>query len=61
MVFNFPQVWNAEGTLLGKIVLPDGQGCANLVFGPNQKLYIMAEKNLYVASLAVDGHLLSEL
>lgn len=53
------QVWSPDGTLLGKIILPNGDGCANLVFGPPGKLYIFGEKRLYEARIAAKGVLVA--
>lgn len=51
------QIWSPDGTLLGKIILPGGDGCSNLVFGPAGTLYILAEQRLYEARLASKGAL----
>lgn len=49
------QVWNRHGDLLGKMLLPNGDGCANLVFAPEGTLYILSECRLYRVKLAVEG------
>lgn len=49
------QISDVAGSLLGKIVLPNGDGCANLCFGESGKIYIMAENRLYDAPIAVHG------
>ncbi|KAH9896458.1 D-lactonohydrolase-like protein [Cubamyces lactineus] len=44
------QVWNSEGTLLGKFFL--GTTSANLVFAGDRRLVIMAETAIYFAEIA---------
>ncbi|THH16198.1 hypothetical protein EW146_g4402 [Bondarzewia mesenterica] len=47
------QVWNAEGTLLGKVFL--GTTSANMVFAGKGKLVIMAETAIYLAQITAEG------
>ncbi|KAI9057698.1 D-lactonohydrolase-like protein [Trametes sanguinea] len=51
------QVWNAEGTLLGKFFL--GTTSANLVFAGDKRLVIMAETAIYFAEIAAKANKLS--
>lgn len=53
--FDGVHVWSREGELVGKILLPNGDGCANLVFGPPGRLYIFAETRLYEVQLSAKG------
>lgn len=46
-------VWNPSGTLIGKIYL--GTGAANFQFAGDGRLVIMAETQLYYATLAAKG------
>ena len=45
-----PQVWNPEGTLIGKFFL--GTTAANLVFAGDGRLVILAETAVYLAEIA---------
>ncbi|KAG6883719.1 hypothetical protein C0992_008006, partial [Termitomyces sp. T32_za158] len=47
------QVWNDEGTLLGKFFL--GMTSANLVFATDGRLVILAETKIFVADIAAKG------
>ncbi|KAF9465894.1 calcium-dependent phosphotriesterase [Collybia nuda] len=47
------QVWNDEGTLLGKFFL--GTTSANMVFTKDGRLVIMAETKIFVANIAAQG------
>ncbi|KAI0320021.1 D-lactonohydrolase-like protein [Amylostereum chailletii] len=47
------EVYNAEGTLLGKIFI--GTTSANMVFASNGRLVIMAETMIYLAQIAAEG------
>ncbi|KAI0367310.1 D-lactonohydrolase-like protein [Pilatotrama ljubarskyi] len=51
------QVWNAEGTLLGKFFL--GTTSANMVFAGDRRLVIMAETAIYFAEIAAKANKLS--
>ena len=44
------QVWNPEGTLIGKFFL--GTTAANLVFAGDGRLVILAETAVYLAEIA---------
>ncbi|TBU23473.1 calcium-dependent phosphotriesterase [Dichomitus squalens] len=46
----YPQVWNSEGTLLGKFFL--GTVSANLIFAGDGRLVILAETAVYFANIA---------
>jgi len=47
------QVWNDEGTLIGKFFL--GTTSANMVFANPGRLVIMAETKIFVAKIAANG------
>ena len=47
------QVWNPEGTLLGKIFL--NTTSANLVFAGKGRLVILAETKIYLAKINAEG------
>ncbi|KAI0321394.1 D-lactonohydrolase-like protein [Amylostereum chailletii] len=47
------QVWNAEGTLLGKIVV--GSTSGNMAFAGKGRLVVMAETSIYLAQIAAEG------
>ncbi|KAI0320022.1 calcium-dependent phosphotriesterase [Amylostereum chailletii] len=47
------QVWNAEGTLLGKFFL--GTTSANMAFAGKGRLMILAETAVYQANIAAEG------
>ncbi|KAG6837406.1 hypothetical protein H0H93_010024 [Arthromyces matolae] len=47
------QVWNDEGTLLGKFFL--GTTSANMVFATKGRLVILAETKIFVADIAAEG------
>ncbi|KAG6884663.1 hypothetical protein C0993_009187 [Termitomyces sp. T159_Od127] len=47
------QVWNNEGTLLGKFFL--GSTSANMVFATDGRLVILAETKIFVADIAAKG------
>ncbi|KAK0199834.1 D-lactonohydrolase-like protein [Desarmillaria ectypa] len=47
------QVWNNEGTLLGKFFL--GMTSANMVFAGNGRLIILAETRVFLAKIAAKG------
>jgi gluconolactonase len=47
------QVWNSEGTLLGKFFL--GMVSANMVFAGDGRLVILAETKIFVAHIAAKG------
>ncbi|KAG6888083.1 hypothetical protein C0995_010786 [Termitomyces sp. Mi166 len=47
------QVWNDEGTLLGKFFL--GMTSANMVFAADGRLVILAETKIFVADIAAKG------
>ncbi|GLB41030.1 putative SMP-30/Gluconolaconase/LRE-like region [Lyophyllum shimeji] len=49
------QVWNNEGTLLGKFFL--GTTSANMVFAKEGRLVILAETKIFVADIAAKGSL----
>lgn len=62
------KVWNKNGALLGKILLgleiasnvpgvPEGRGCANLVFVPGG-LLMFSEDRMYLAKIKAKGALL---
>lgn len=51
------QVWNPEGTLLGKFFV--GQVSANLVFAGDGRLVIMAETAIFFAKVAAKANKLS--
>ena len=51
------QVWNAEGTLIGKFFL--GTLSANLVFAGDGRLVIMAETAVYLAEIAAKANKVS--
>ena len=53
------QVWNAQGTLLGKFFL--GTTSANMVFAGTGRLVIMAETAIYLAEIAAQGPDLANL
>ncbi|KAI0051556.1 calcium-dependent phosphotriesterase [Auriscalpium vulgare] len=53
------QVWNNEGTLIGKVFL--GTTSANLVFASKGRLVIMAETSIYFAQTATEGQDLASL
>jgi len=47
------QVWNDEGTLLGKFFL--GTTSANMAFATPGRLIILAETKIFVADIAASG------
>ena len=47
------QVWNAQGTLLGKFFL--GTTSANVILASGGRLVIMAETAVYFAQIAAQG------
>ncbi|KAG7440453.1 D-lactonohydrolase-like protein [Guyanagaster necrorhizus] len=47
------QVWNNEGTLIGKFFL--GMTSANMVFAGNGRLIILAETKVFLAKIAAKG------
>ena len=51
------QVWNSEGTLIGKFFV--GGVSANLVFAGNGRLVILAETAIYFAEIAARANKLS--
>ncbi len=51
------QVWDSDGTLLGKFFL--GTTSANLVFAGDGRLVIMAETAMYFAEIAAKANKLS--
>ncbi|KII85411.1 hypothetical protein PLICRDRAFT_115744 [Plicaturopsis crispa FD-325 SS-3] len=51
------QVWNPEGTLIGKFFL--GTTSANMAFAGPGRLVILAETNVYLARIAANGFDLS--
>ncbi|KAG8758586.1 hypothetical protein FRC11_003420 [Ceratobasidium sp. 423] len=65
--FDGVHVWNKHGALVGKILLglgitlpngiPEGRGCANLVFVPGG-LLMFAEDRMYLATIKAKGALL---
>ncbi|CUA75536.1 hypothetical protein RSOLAG22IIIB_05934 [Rhizoctonia solani] len=67
--FDGVHVWNKHGALVGKILLgldvpsskgvPEGRGCANLVFVPGG-LLMFAEDKAYLATIQAKGALLEE-
>ncbi|KAF8154571.1 D-lactonohydrolase-like protein [Crassisporium funariophilum] len=53
----FHQVWNPQGTLLGKFFL--GTTSANMVFAGDGRLVIMAETKIFVAKIAAKANKVS--
>ncbi|KAI0072711.1 calcium-dependent phosphotriesterase [Panus rudis PR-1116 ss-1] len=51
------QVWNNEGTLIGKFFL--GTTSANMIFAGKGRLVILAETAIYLAEIAAEGFKLS--
>lgn len=49
--FDGVHIWDQSGWLIGKILLPSGFGCANLVFGPKGTLFVLAETRIYRVTL----------
>ncbi len=47
------QVWNPSGTLIGKIFL--GKTCANFNFAGDGRMVILAEDDLYYATVNASG------
>ena len=48
-----PQVWNPEGTLLGKFFI--GNTSANLIFANKGQLVILGETEIVLAQIATEG------
>ena len=48
------QVWNAQGTLLGKFFL--GSVSGNFIFAGDGRLVILAETKIFLASIAAQGN-----
>lgn len=44
-------MWNPQGLLMGKIVVPGG--AANFALGEDESVFILNEQNLYLATLSV--------
>lgn len=45
------EVWNSAGSLIGKIVVPGGQGVANFCFGVNGEMFLCGEQRLWRVQL----------
>jgi sugar lactone lactonase YvrE len=45
------EVWNPTGSLIGKIVVPGSQGCANFCFGLEGEMFLCGEQRLWRVQL----------